>query len=514
MKKILIIILLFPLVSLAQQGVISGCTYTARPLPPVTTTDTVPSPFVFTDVTGATISTVYTSNTVTIAGLTGTATIRITGGTYSKNGGGYVSTDGTITNGNTVAVRVTSSASYSTAVNAVVTIGGASDTYTVTTGSNQYAIIAGNASRAFFVGINSYEDRALTNPATVSGDNILAVKDYNSSQKLEFNTWTPTNPITNNNGQTSTFYGAAWGAARTYPPLDTKLGGAIVSSNTSYKNYVTTFSDVPLPAEITTVFSWMPTVYGEYLTSGCYSFSLRRGYVNDLMVEWGCMGGQSTRATNTWKGAFMETVIVHQTMYANSWLATRWTTASGDQIKVDSVLLPTGPSVLRDQYIMSNGHPPNTRIYAMWIKAGSVNTPATRQADINAAKQIWNIGETPSEPFCVPVLTEGGSGTGTYFDVTLNYNDGGTGLPIDLDAVVLNWGGTKKPSTGVCAGCNFLDIQELLKTTDGNTLRFYVNEYPAFFDVADNNHTVTLGATCPNTSGASFGIVTAENGYY
>jgi hypothetical protein len=55
------------------------------------------------------------------------------GGTYKKNAGSYVSTPGTVVNGDTITVRVTSSASASTAVSAVLTIGGVSDTYTVTT---------------------------------------------------------------------------------------------------------------------------------------------------------------------------------------------------------------------------------------------------------------------------------------------------------------------------------------------------------------------------------------------
>jgi hypothetical protein len=97
--------------------------------------DIVPSAFTFTDVTGADAATVYTSNTITVAGLGASASgaVSITGGTYKKNAGSYVSTPGTVVNGDTVTVRVTSSASASTAVSAVLTIGGVSDTYTVTT---------------------------------------------------------------------------------------------------------------------------------------------------------------------------------------------------------------------------------------------------------------------------------------------------------------------------------------------------------------------------------------------
>jgi hypothetical protein len=516
-RKLLILFILIAFASTAQFSIMSGSMYPARNTGAAAPLDTVPNVYAFTDVTGATISTVYTSNTVTIAGLTGTATIRITGGTYSKNGAGYVSTQGTITNGNTVTVRATSSASYSTAVNAVVTIGGVSDTYTVTTGADpnvHYAAIASRNSRSFFVAINAYKETAMTNRATLDGDNVRAIKDYTSSQSMEFTNSTPTNPLTSNTGQTSTFYGALWGAARTYPPFETKLGGSVVMSNVSYKEFTTDFSDLPFPHEMTTVLTWFPTVYGEFITSGCYSFSLRRGYVDNLMVQWGCIGGEQTRASGTWRGAFVEKVILHQTIYANNWMTTRWTYSGGDQIKVDSVLLSVGPGVIRNQSIFSNGHPPNAKIHATWIKTGAAHTPTTRQQDINSAKQIWSdIGQTPNEPFCVPVLTEGGSGTGTYFDLSWTYNDGGTGLPIDLDAVVINWGGTKRPASG-CSGCNFLDIQQLLKTTDGHTTRFYVNEFPAFFTGDFNQQTVTIGMECPNTNGDSYGIVTAENGYY
>jgi hypothetical protein len=95
--------------------------------------DTTPNAFTFTDVTGATVSTVYTSNTITVTGINAAAAISITGGTYSVNGGSYTSASGTVNNGDIVTVRVTSSASNSTAVNATLTIGGVSDVYSVTT---------------------------------------------------------------------------------------------------------------------------------------------------------------------------------------------------------------------------------------------------------------------------------------------------------------------------------------------------------------------------------------------
>lgn len=110
----------------------------------VTAVDDVPDAFTFTDVTGATVSTLYTSNTITVAGLgSGISTaVSITGGQYSKNGGAYTSAAGTAVNGDTFAVQQTSSASGGTATNTVLTIGGVSDTYTTTTAGGASSFLA------------------------------------------------------------------------------------------------------------------------------------------------------------------------------------------------------------------------------------------------------------------------------------------------------------------------------------------------------------------------------------
>jgi hypothetical protein len=107
----------------------SGATVVVAPV------DTTPNAFTFTDVSGAALSTVETSNTITVAGLGSGVSVAVTvsGGTFSKNGGGYSSTPTTAQNGDTFAVRHTSSASNSTATNTTLTIGGVSDTFTSTT---------------------------------------------------------------------------------------------------------------------------------------------------------------------------------------------------------------------------------------------------------------------------------------------------------------------------------------------------------------------------------------------
>ncbi len=95
--------------------------------------DSTPNAFSFTDVTGAELSTAYESNAITVSGINVAATISVSGGLYSIDGGSYTGATGTVSSGSTVKAKATSSASNSTASNVVLTIGGVSDTYTVTT---------------------------------------------------------------------------------------------------------------------------------------------------------------------------------------------------------------------------------------------------------------------------------------------------------------------------------------------------------------------------------------------
>lgn len=94
-----------------------------------------PNAFTFTDVTNASTSTTYTSNTVTLsgAGFTG-GTATVTGGSYSLNGGSYTSAGSfTVSSGDTVALRVTSSSSQGSTVSSTLSVANISDTYSVTT---------------------------------------------------------------------------------------------------------------------------------------------------------------------------------------------------------------------------------------------------------------------------------------------------------------------------------------------------------------------------------------------
>jgi len=96
-------------------------------------TNAIPNQFNFIDQTNVALSTIITSNSITVSGITSAAPISVTGGTFSINGGSYTSASGTVNNGNRVTVQVTSSGSYSTKTDATLTIGGVSDVFSVTT---------------------------------------------------------------------------------------------------------------------------------------------------------------------------------------------------------------------------------------------------------------------------------------------------------------------------------------------------------------------------------------------
>lgn len=99
--------------------------------------DATPAAFSFTDVTNVTASSTQTSAEVTPTGFNVPVEITVSGGSYAiDTGSGYGSfttSAGTFYPGDKVKARHTASASFETATNTTVTIGGISDTFTSTT---------------------------------------------------------------------------------------------------------------------------------------------------------------------------------------------------------------------------------------------------------------------------------------------------------------------------------------------------------------------------------------------
>jgi hypothetical protein len=97
--------------------------------------DTAPDAFSFTNQTNVAVSTAVTSNAVTITGIAGLASVAVEQGEYSIgcSAQGFTSNRGTVTNGQTVCVRHTSSAQNSTAVTTTLAVGGVTATFSSTT---------------------------------------------------------------------------------------------------------------------------------------------------------------------------------------------------------------------------------------------------------------------------------------------------------------------------------------------------------------------------------------------
>jgi len=100
--------------------------------PPIIS-DTTPNPFTFTDTSDTALSTVTESNSIEIIGINAAAPVTISSGEYKIDNGNYTATPGTVSNGQTITIKLISSSSYATIAEATLTVGGVNDTYTVTT---------------------------------------------------------------------------------------------------------------------------------------------------------------------------------------------------------------------------------------------------------------------------------------------------------------------------------------------------------------------------------------------
>jgi len=97
--------------------------------------DTTPDAFTFIDQDNAVIRSLIQSEPIAISGINEAATVSITGGEYSIDGAQFVSTSGSVTNGAQIVVRQSAPDEFLTTADATLTVGGVSDTFSLTTGS-------------------------------------------------------------------------------------------------------------------------------------------------------------------------------------------------------------------------------------------------------------------------------------------------------------------------------------------------------------------------------------------
>jgi len=98
-----------------------------------TTGDNTPDAFSFAARTGVARSSLQTSDPVTVSGITLPTAVSANGGSYSINGGAYVTAAGKVVNGNVVRVQHSAAAAGNAAVNTTLNIGGVTARFTSTT---------------------------------------------------------------------------------------------------------------------------------------------------------------------------------------------------------------------------------------------------------------------------------------------------------------------------------------------------------------------------------------------
>jgi hypothetical protein len=116
-----------PKVTTITVGGVSA-TFTVTTLPDVT-----PDAFSFAPQTNAALNTEYTSAAITVSGIDVAVPVSITGGSYSINGGTFTQAAGTASAGQTISVKTTTGGATDTTHNAVLTVGGVTGTFAVST---------------------------------------------------------------------------------------------------------------------------------------------------------------------------------------------------------------------------------------------------------------------------------------------------------------------------------------------------------------------------------------------
>jgi len=140
--------------------------------------DTTPAPFSLgADITNASLNTVVTTGSATITAIDAPADISVSGDgspEYQIGTGGWTSSGGTISSGQSVTMRFTTSGSYNASRTATLTVGGVSDSVTATTIS-----ASDSTPDAFAFSPDTYSNYALstyqtTNPVTITGIDTTA----------------------------------------------------------------------------------------------------------------------------------------------------------------------------------------------------------------------------------------------------------------------------------------------------------------------------------------------------
>jgi hypothetical protein len=95
--------------------------------------DTIPDQFFFVEQRGVPLNTVIISAPITVSGIDAPSHIFVSSDEYSIDGGAWISTEGYVTNGQSVRVRVASAPMNNTETDVILVVGGVSDVFRVRT---------------------------------------------------------------------------------------------------------------------------------------------------------------------------------------------------------------------------------------------------------------------------------------------------------------------------------------------------------------------------------------------
>lgn len=145
--------------------------------------NSIPSPFSFTPLINVDPSSVQVSNSITVASTDVPVPISVsTGGQYSLNGGAFTAIPGVVSPGAQVQVKLTAASGYSTSDSVVLTIGGVSSTFMVTTGAQP--VLQGGFTPVTGVVPGSIQ---ISNAITVTGTTIPAPISVSSGAEYSIN---------------------------------------------------------------------------------------------------------------------------------------------------------------------------------------------------------------------------------------------------------------------------------------------------------------------------------------
>jgi YD repeat-containing protein len=204
--------------------------------------DTTPDAYSFAPRANWPLSSVAVSEPITVSGINVAAPISITSGEYSIDGGGWTATGGTVNAGQAVQVRLTSSASYSTATSATLNIGGLVGAFTVTTRSAGQT----TTTTALASSINpSFVGQPVTFTATVTGsaptgsvtfrDGLVPITDCGAVPLASGQAACLTSALlVGSHSITAIYSGDAGHAASTSPTVVQSVGGFQLAVSTGY----------------------------------------------------------------------------------------------------------------------------------------------------------------------------------------------------------------------------------------------------------------------------------------